>query len=337
MRVFVTGATGLLGGNLVRLLEQAGHQVTALVRSPQRAARQLGPGVTLVEGDIADVGAFAPALVGHELLFHTAAFFREYYQPGDHWAQLQRINIDGTLALLQAAEAHGVRKVVYASSSGVLGARSDGAPADETTPPDALVQSNLYFRSKLLAEQAVADFLRTSPLSVTLILPGWMFGPGDWAPTSSGQIVLSFLNRQLPVGISGAGAPTDARDVAAAMLVAAERGRSGERYIVGGDEAVSLRTVFGLLEELSGIPGPQLYPPYPMALAYGFGSELFGRLTGKPVLATVAGVRTLREARRTSSAKAVRELGTTFRPLRDTLRDEIAWFRQERPGDKVTR
>jgi len=127
------------------------------------------------------------------------------------------------------------------------------------------VQSNLYFRSKLLAEQAVAGFLRTSPLPVTLILPGWMFGPGDWAPTSSGQIVLSFLNRQLPVGISGAGAPTDARDVAATMLVAAERGRSGERYIVGGDEAVSLRTIFGLLEELSGIPGPRLYPPYPMA------------------------------------------------------------------------
>jgi dihydroflavonol-4-reductase len=328
MRVFVTGGTGLLGSNLVQLLAQAGHQITALVRSPERAARQLGPEVQLVQGDMADVAAFAPALAGHELLFHTAAFFREYFQPGDHWAMLQRVNIDGTMALLRAAETHGVRKVVYASSSGVLGKGRNGTPADESTPPDALVHSNLYFRSKLLAEEAIATFLQTSRLPVTLILPGWMFGPGDWAPTSSGQIVLDFINRRLPLGLPGGGSPVDARDVAAAMLAAVERGRSGERYIVGGDQFISFRAIFAMLEALSGVPGPRLYAPYPVALAYGFGSELIGRITGKPVLASVAGVQTLREARPTTSAKAMRELGASFRPFRDTLRDEIAWFQR---------
>jgi dihydroflavonol-4-reductase len=331
MRAFVTGATGLLGSNLVRLLERDGHQVTALVRSRAKGARQLGAGVNLVEGDMANVAAFAPALATHDILFHVAAFFREYYQPGDHWEPLQRINIDGTMALLRAAEAQGVRKVVYASSAGILGKGPAGAPADETTPPDALVHSNLYFRSKLLAEQAIAAFLPASRLDVRLILPGWMFGPGDWAPTSSGAIVRDFLSRKLPVGIDGTGAPVDARDVAEAMLAAVERGRNGERYIVGGDTPVSFRTILELLEELSGVPGPRIYPPYPVALAYGFASELYGRITGRPVLATAEGVRTLREARPTSSAKAISELGATFRPLRDTLRDEIAWFREQQP------
>jgi dihydroflavonol-4-reductase len=332
MRVFVTGGTGLLGSNLVQLLARDGHSVTALVRSKERAARQLGGlGVQLVEGDMGDVAGFAPALAGHDLLYHVAAYFREYYQPGDHWAPLQRVNIDGTTALLRAAEAHGVGRVVYASSSGVLGARPDGQPADEGTPPDAMVRDNLYFRSKLLAEEAIATFLQTSRLPVVLVLPGWMFGPGDWAPTSSGRIVLDFLNRRLPVGIPGVGTPVDARDVAAAMVAAAERGRSGERYIVGGDAAVPFRELFGLLEELSGVPGPRVYPPFWFAYVYGFLSESYGRITGRPVTATLEGVRTLSEARPTSSAKAIRELGASFRPLRDTLRDEIAWFRAERP------
>lgn len=329
MRVFVTGATGLLGGNLVRLLAQQGHTITALVRSPERAARQLGGlGVTFIKGDVADVATFAPALAGHDLLFHTAAYFREYYQIGDHWPRLKAINVDGTLALLRAAEASGVGKVVYASSSGVLG---KGDPADESTPPDRLVHENLYFRSKLLAEEQIAALLQTSKVPVVLILPGWMWGPGDWAPTNSGQILIDFLNRKLPVGLPGASCPVDARDVAAAMIAAAERGRSGERYCIGGDTAYSFRELFAMVEELSGVPAPRLYPPIPLLLAVAHLSEAAARLTGGPVQIPVEGIRTLSEARRTSSAKAVRELGVTFRPLRDTLRDTITWLRAERP------
>jgi dihydroflavonol-4-reductase len=329
MRAFVTGSTGLLGSNLVRLLRTAGHQVTALVRSRAKAARIFaGLDVALIEGDMADVTSFAPALAGHDVLFHTAAFFREYYQPGDHWPTLKAINVDGTITLLRAAEAHRVGKVIYTSSTGLLG---KGSPATEATPPDALVYANLYFRSKLVAEQEIAAFQRTSSLPLVQILPGWMFGPGDSAPTSSGQIVLDFLNQRLPVIIPGSGSPVDARDVAQAMIAAVDRGRSGERYIVGGDQAVTLAEILRLLEEVSGVPGPRIQAPGWFVLAYAYASEAYARISQRPVLTTVEGIRTLADPRPTSSAKAVRELGVTFRPLRDTLRDEVAWLRAERP------
>jgi dihydroflavonol-4-reductase len=224
---------------------------------------------------------------------------------------------------------------VHTSSSGVLGKPADGGPADESTPPDALVHSNLYFRSKLLAEQAIDGFLRNSNLPVVLVRPGWMFGPGDAAPTSAGQIVLDFLRGQLPLIIPGGGCPTDARDVAAAMVRAAERGQSGQRYVLGVGDYISFADLFRLLEELSGVPAPRTAVPYWAALGYAGVSETFGRLTGKPVLATVAGIRSLRDPRPLSPALAVRELGASFRPLRDTMRDTIAWFRAQHPAGSL--
>ncbi len=332
MRAFVTGSTGLLGNNLVRLLRQQDHQVSALVRSREKAARLFaGLDVQLVVGDMQDVAAFGPALAGHDLLFHTAAYFREYYQPGDHWPTLAAINVRGTSALLAEAERQGVKKVIYTSSNGVIGTRASGEPSDESDLPDPTRSDNLYFMSKVLAEQAVYAFLAQCKLPVVLILPGWMFGPGDAAPTSSGQLVLDFLNRRLPGIVAGAGDPVDARDVAQAMINAVERGRSGERYIVAGGEVVSFGQLAGLLEQVSGVPAPRLRIPYAAALAYAWVSEIYSRLTGKPVLATVSGVRTLRHPRLTSSEKARRELGATFRPLIETLRDEVAWFRTHQP------
>src|SRR6266496_3290506 len=155
---------------------------------------------------------------GHDVLFHTAAYFREYYQPGDHWAMLEAINVQGTLALLAEAERRGVKKVIYTSSNGVIGARPSGEPSDESDPPNARATQNLYMKSKVLAEHAVQAFLAHSTLPVVLILPGWMFGPGDAAPTSSGQIVLDFLNRRLPGIVTVGGDAVDARDVAQAMI-----------------------------------------------------------------------------------------------------------------------
>lgn len=332
MRAFVTGATGLLGGNLVEALLAEGHSVTALVRSKGKAGHLAALGVTLVEGDMERVAAFAPALHGHDTLFHAAAYFREYYQPGvDHWARLQAINIDGSVELLRAAEAQGVARVVYTSSSGVYGKTPDGSPATEHTPPDAQVHANLYFRSKLLADQAIDRFLAERALPVVFIQPGWMFGPGDRAPTSSGQLILDYLNGRLPVSFPGYGAPTDARDVARAMVSAAERGRSGERYIVGGDEPLPFARLFAMLEELSGVPAPRVSVPYGVVLAVAHLSEAVGRITGRPVSMPVEGIKTLRDPHPLSSAKAIRELGATFRPFKETLRDELAWFARHRP------
>ncbi|MEN9933485.1 MAG: hypothetical protein RLZZ387_64 [Chloroflexota bacterium] len=332
MHAFVTGANGLLGSNLVHQLVQQGHRVTALVRSRQRAGATLGGlDVTLVEGDVRDVTRYGAALEGCDTLFHTAAYFREYYTVGDHWATLKGTNIDATVALLEEAERRGVRRAVHTSSSGVIGRRPGGGASDESDGPDTAAMSNLYFRSKVLAEEAVHTFLGRSSLPVMMILPGWMFGPGDAAPTSAGQITLDFLNRKLPGVFPGGGAPVDVRDVAQAMIAASERGRSGERYIVSGNRYVTMATIFRTLEEVSGVPAPRLPVPAPAALFYGWASEQYTRLTGKPALATVAGVRTLLEMHSMSSDKAVRELGVTFRPLRETLRDQVAWFRAHTP------
>src|SRR5712692_8359732 len=193
MRAFVTGATGLLGSNLVHALLSQGHQVRGLVRSKEKAVRVFPSGqVEFITGDMSDVAAFAPSLAGCDALIHTAAYFREYYQPGDHKAILEKINVQGTINLLIAAEKAGVKKAIHISSSGVIGLKPDGSPGDENTPPDDHSTSTLYFASKISAELAIGRFLKERALPVTLILPGWMWGPGDSAPTGSGQLVLDF-------------------------------------------------------------------------------------------------------------------------------------------------
>jgi dihydroflavonol-4-reductase len=320
----------LLGSNLIGLLIEQGHEVTALVRSRRKAAQVLGDQpVTLVEGDMGNVDAWASALAGCDTLFHTAAYFREYYAPGDHWATLKAINIDATLQLFTAAEAHGVAKTIYVSSSGVIGPNPGGGPSDETTPPGSGAMENLYFRSKVLGEQAIAQFLETHALDVVLILPGWIFGPGDGAPTTSGQIVLDLLDRKLPAIPPGGSAIVDVRDVAQAMVNAVTRGRRGERYIVSGRYA-SLADVARTVERVADVPAPKLRLPYSVALTYAWVAQTYALLTSTPTVVTVNGIRSMHDHIDLSWAKAERELGATFRPLENTLRDEVAWFRVQR-------
>jgi dihydroflavonol-4-reductase len=325
MQTFVTGGTGLLGGTLVRELVVEGHDVKALVRSPEKAERLLGDlDVELVVGDMLDVEGFAAELEGTEVLFHTAAYFREYYEPGDHWERLERINVDATVELLEAADRHGVARGIYVSSSGVVGPGSGGAPGDETALLAPEETDNLYFRSKILAERAVDGFLEEHDLPVIRVLPGWMFGPGDAAPTTSGRIVLDLVHGDLSAVFDGGGHVTDVRDVARAMLAAVERGVPGERYVVAGPY-VSLAEIAGTIESVMGVPAPPRLP-YPLIAVAARVSRLYGRLTGQPVLLTPEGVSSLRLDYRIDSSKAERELDATFRPLAETLRDEVAWF-----------
>ncbi len=187
MKAFVTGSTGLLGSNLVQVLLKSGYEVKALARSKEKAARFLKePEIEIVVGDMENVAGFANQLAGCDLLFHTAAFFRDYFQPGDHWQTLQNINVKSTINLLDEAEKRGIKKATYVSSSGVLANRPDGSASDESdisTSPSAL--KNLYFRSKVLAEIEVDKFLASHSLPVVLILPTVMLGPGDAGPTGT--------------------------------------------------------------------------------------------------------------------------------------------------------
>lgn len=327
MKTFVTGSTGLLGNNLVRALRAQGHDVVGLVRSEEKAQRLLGDtGATWVVGDIRDAASYAKALQGIDVVFHTAAYFREYFQPGDHAQVLDDTNIRGTLDLMRAADSAGVKKLVHTSSSGTIGSKADGSPGDEETPPPPFAKENLYFKSKVDGDAKIHAFAPQNALEVIEILPGWMWGPGDEGPTGAGQLALDFLAKKVPAIPPGGTNTVDARDVAEAMIRAAEVAHHGAKFIVAGP-AKTLGDVLVTLETVSGVKAPKLRLPYAFALVFAIFSEAWSKLTGAPPILTRMALRTMNSSVRVTSSRAERELGARFRPFEDTARDVVAWYR----------
>ncbi|MGO4744868.1 SDR family oxidoreductase [Serratia quinivorans] len=327
---FVTGATGLLGNNLVRELIAQGYAVKALVRSLEKGRQQFGAtkGIELIAGDMADVASFAEQLQGCDVLFHTAAYFRDNYKGGNHWAKLKAVNVGGTEHLLEQAYRSGIRRFVHTSSIAVLNGEP-GQPIDETClrlPEDA----DDYYRSKILADEVVLQFLERHPdMHGSLVLPGWMWGPGDLGPTSSGQLANDVMQGKLPGLVTGSFSVVDARDVAQAMILAAERGKRGERYLAAGRHT-TMHQLVPLLGRITGVKTPTRTLPLPLLYLVATLQEAYARLSGKPVLLSLATVRLMvKEANRShfNHAKSERELGLTFRPLEQTLQDTVAWLR----------
>ncbi|MBE9113004.1 SDR family oxidoreductase [Nodosilinea sp. LEGE 07298] len=329
MQAFVTGSTGLLGSNLVRELVDQGYQVKALVRSIDKAKYLLGdlPQVQFIQGNLQNIPAFAAELHGCEVLFHAAAYFRESYGTGNHWPMLRQLNIDATIELLEMAEAAQVQKAIYVSSSGCIGRNPDGSPGNESTPPGPITYDNLYFKSKLMAEAAVANFIKGHTMPVVLICPGAMLGPQDAAPTELGQFVLNFLNRKIPARLPGGMPCVDVRDVATAMVQAVEQGQSGQRYLIGG-EYYSIADLMTHLEAVSGVPAPRLKMPGLMMRILAVVSTLVGRFRSQKPEIPVEGVKIMLATMAYDSTKAQRELGVQFRPLKTTLADMVTWYRQ---------
>lgn len=329
--VFVTGATGLLGNNLVRALLAQGASVRGLARSRAKADaqfRDLGDvDLEIVVGDLGSVADFAPRLAGVDVLFHTAAYFRDSYKGGSHWRELERINIGGARALIAAAYQAGVRRMVQTSSIALLDGPA-GTLIDETMLR-AERDADDYYRSKILADRVVLEALDAYPdFHACFVLPAWMWGPGDAGPTSAGQTALDFLHRRLPGVPPSTFSIVDARDVAAAEISAATKGRRGELYLAAG-RSMSLAELFPLLEEVSGVPAPKSHLPLGLLFVIAGIQEIIARTTGRPVLLSWAAVKSLaREAGRTtfSAAKSNRELGLVFRPVRETVADTLAWF-----------
>ena len=328
MQIFVTGGTGLLGSNLVSALESRGHEVIALVRSCVRANHLLSRcRAELVEGDLTDIGTFAPALEGCDAVCHTAAYHREFYTGArNHDAELERINVEGTRQLLHAAETHSVPRFVHISSCGVLGMAPNGEPGDEDTPPLPVELANAYFASKLRTDEVVRDFVRKHPRpEVVTIIPAWMLGPGDAAPSPGGRMVLDFLARKVPGVTDGGQCLVDARDVAQCVVAALDRDASG-RYVVAGHYR-TVGEIFASLERVTGIRAPRLRLPYAVLMAYALISETYGLITRRPLLLRPAGARALHAKLSWRSDKAIRELGISFRSLDETMRDTAQWFR----------
>ena len=311
---FVTGATGLLGNNLVRELVTRGIRVRALTRSSEKAQRQLGNlPIEIVTGDMSNVAGFAPALAGVGTLFHTAAHFRDSYKGGRHWPALYRTNVEGTKELLSSAYRAGVRRLVHTSSIAVLRGPK-GSLINEAMSRDER-DADDYYRSKILSEREVQNFLQAHPdMWGAIILPGWMFGPGDAGPTSAGQLILDFVHRKLPGIPRATFSVVDARDVAQAMIAAAEVGRRGERYLVAGRN-MSVAEICHRLESLSGVKAPAFTMPSALLYLVAFSAEAWARVSAQPVLLSLASVRLMaEEAGRTrfDSSKAERELVRPF-------------------------
>jgi dihydroflavonol-4-reductase len=328
MKCFVTGATGFVGANLVHALNAAGHEVRALIRPGSDLRGLQGASYEPVSASLLDRQALAAVLRGCDWCFHVAASYHLWLPD---YAPLYAANVDGTRAVLEAAGDAGCRRIVYTSTVGVLrpppADLAQPQPADESALATEAEMTNPYKRSKWRAE-AVARELAARGLPVVIVNPTAPVGPRDVKPTPTGEVIVEFLNRAMPAFLDTGLNWVHVRDVAAGHILAAERGRVGERYILGHAEGNwTLQQAFAVLAELSGQPAPRLRVPYWLALAAAHLDEWKARWTGRPPKAPLAGVRMARYKMFFTPAKAVRELGLPQTPPRRALAEAIEWFR----------
>src|SRR5438132_2680987 len=277
--VLVTGGTGFIGANVARELVAAGAGVRVLAR-PRGDRRALdGVAVEIVEGDLLEPASVRRAVAGVQTVFHVAADYRLWTpDPG----ALYRANGDGTRTVLEAAAQAGVARVVHTSSVGALGLPKNGTPGDEETPVRLEDMVGDYKRSKFLAEQVALDFARRG-LPVVVVNPSAPVGPGDVKPTPTGQMIVDFMRGRMVATLDTGLNWVHVRDVAIGHILAAERGRPGERYILGSMEGNwTLRQMLNVLSELSGLPAPRIRIPYPLALAAAYLNEAIVRFTSRP-------------------------------------------------------
>ncbi|GAA1458034.1 NAD-dependent epimerase/dehydratase family protein [Nocardiopsis exhalans] len=336
-RALVTGATGLLGSNIVRLLLDRGQEVVAFVRDLDRARTLLPadePRLRLVQGDITAPASYRGVLHEVDEVFHTAAYFREYFQDPSLTGPLEAVNVRATGDLLRASAEAGVPVFVHTSSINTLALRGAGHPADETTPaPDRflrLSESECYPSSKVRAERVVDDLVAAGNTGATrsvVVLPGWMWGPGDAGPTSAGRLFLDVARGSVRAVPRLSNYVVDARDVARACVAAARVGRHS-RYVVAGSK-VPLPELTGAVAARTG--GRQPRPvPAGLAMAAAGLMELQAKLSGTEPTATRTAVGVLREGdrRHISSKLAERDLGVGPRPVEDTIGAMASWYRE---------
>jgi dihydroflavonol-4-reductase len=322
MKALVTGATGFVGAAVARALLGAQWQVRVLARPGSDRRNLKGLDVEVSEGDLADSRSLERAAQGCDGLFHVAA---DYRLGARDPAQLYRANVEGTRNVLSAAHRSGVQRIVYTSSVATIGIPADGTPGDEQSANSLENMIGHYKRSKYLAEEVVREAARDG-ISVVIVSPSTPVGPGDVKPTPTGQLVLDAAAGRMPAYVDTGLNIVHVDDVAAGHLLAYERGRPGERYILGGQD-MSLREILGLIARLEGRNPPRVRLPYGVVLPIAYLAEGFARLTGRSGRITLEGVRMSRKKMFFSSAKAVRELGYGWRPPVQAFEDAIRWFR----------
>ncbi|MEE8444328.1 MAG: hopanoid-associated sugar epimerase [Alphaproteobacteria bacterium] len=325
MSALVTGATGFVGSAVVRCLLEAGRPVRVLARKNSDRRNLEGLKVKVAEGDLRDHTSLKRALKGCSALYHVAADYRIWVPRPD---DMYRANVDGTRLLMLAAAEAGVKRIVYTSSVAVLGLKPDGASADETTPSTLDDMIGHYKRSKFMAEEEVRRLVAEEGLPAVIVNPSTPIGPRDIKPTPTGRMVVEAANGRMPAYVDTGLNLVHVDDVAAGHLLAFERGRVGERYILGG-ENLSLRQILGDIAALTGRRPPRVRLPHNLVLPVALVAETWARLAGRgEPMTTLDGVRMAKKKMYFTCDKARRELGYAPRPVGEALRDAIAWFRE---------
>ncbi len=329
MNCFVTGASGFIGANLVHELIARGHRVKALMRRGSDARGIAGLDVERVEGDVRERDRLKSVMRGCDWCFHVAA---SYYLWLKDYAPMYAANVDGTRNVLESAADAGCSRIVYTSTVGCIGlpkeVNGSVIPTDETTPVSEAQMSNHYKRSKWRAE-VVARELAGKGLPIVIVNPSAPVGPRDVKPTPTGQVIVDFLNRQMPGYVDTGLNWVHVRDVAIGHILAAERGRPGERYILGNANGNwTMKSALEVLQEITGLPAPKMQVPHAVALTAAYVNEAISAVTGKPPKAPLAGVRMAKYKMFFNPAKAIRELGLPQTPPREALADAVNWFRQ---------
>jgi len=346
LKAFVTGATGFLGSHVARILAEQGAELRLLVRPTSDVRNLEGLRADRAVGDLRDATSLEKALAGCDVVFHVAADYRLWVRGRDS-KEMYRSNVEGTRAVLEAARKQGVRRVVYTSSVATMGFISNDAAAelrsawtgegarphtftsrvaDEQSPVGIADMIGHYKRSKFMAEQVAVEEARAG-VDVVIVNPTTPIGERDIKPTPTGRIVLDFLKRKFPAYVETGLNLVDATECARGHIQALEKGRSGERYILGG-ENLTLKQILDRLAAITGLPSPTVKLPYIFALAAGVVDEMVtGRILGREPRATIDTVRMGRKMMFVSSAKAERELGWRTVPVDLALRRSVEWFR----------
>ena len=323
MKALVTGANGFVGSAVVQALLGRGSEVRTLVRarSDHRNLHRLP--VDIQFGDLLDRPSIDRAMAGCDAVFHVAADYRLWVpEPRRMFA----VNVDGTRNVMESALAAGVDRVVYTSSVATLGILKDGTPADEETPSTYEDMVGPYKRSKFLAEMLVKDMVRDRALPAVIVNPSTPMGPRDIRPTPTGKIIVEAAEGRMPAFVDTGLNVVHVDDVADGHLLAFDKGRIGQRYILGA-ENLTLAEILRRIALMTGRRAPTVKIPHDVVLPLAAGAEFLARFTGREPFATRDGINLARKRMFFSSAKAERELGYRPRPAGAALADALAWFR----------
>ena len=323
MLAFVTGATGFVGSHVARALAAQGADLRLLVRSGSDLRNIQELQAERVMGDLRDAVSLKKAVAGCDVVFHVAADYRLWVRDPD---EMYRSNVEGTKAILEASRKSKVRRVVYTSSVATMGFQSNGHLANEESPVSLANMIGPYKRSKYMAEELAIEAGK-SGMDVVVVNPTTPVGERDIKPTPTGRIVVDFLKKKFPAYVDTGLNLVDVAECAQGHIAALEKGRSGERYILGG-ENLTLKQILDRLADITGLPSPKIKVPYVVALATGVVDQVVtGYIRNREPRATIDAVRMGRKKMFVSSGKAEHDLGWKTVPVDAALRRAVEWFR----------